>query len=55
MKKLILLLMAISLLALAAPALAQDCNLTFDVTVDKTVTIDKFAQIDKFFEFDVVA
>ena len=57
MKKFILLLMAISLVALAVPALAQveDCDLTFTVDVTKTVTVDKTVTIDKDFDFFVTA
>ena len=57
MKKIIFLLMAISLVALAVPALAQveDCDLSFTVDVTKTVTVDKTVTIDKDFDFDVYA
>ena len=63
MKKFIVLLMAISLLALAVPALAgygdydgdKRCDVHFDVNVDKTVDIDKDVNIDKDFNFCVFA
>jgi hypothetical protein len=61
MKKLMVLLMAISLLALSVPVLAQcsgdpgGCNVDFDVDVNKTVDIDKNVWIDKYFQFLVLA
>lgn len=61
MKKVIVSLMAISLLALAVPALAgyghhdKRCDVHFDVDVDKTVTIDKDVYINKYFNFFVCA
>jgi hypothetical protein len=57
MKKFILLLMAIAMVAVAVPAMAQveDCNLAFDVSVFKTVTVTKNVTIDKFFDFNVQA
>jgi len=61
MKKVIVSLMAISLLALAVPALAgyghhdKRCDVHFDVDVDKTVTIDKDVYINKYFNFFVSA
>ena len=59
MKKLMVLLMAISLLALAVPALAggshhedpRGCNVDFSVDVTKTVDVDKHVNIDKCFTF----
>jgi len=54
MKKFIIVLMAISLMALAVPALA-DCDLDFTVDVTKTATVDKYVSIDKYFTFVVTA
>lgn len=59
MKKVIVLLMAISLLTVAIPALAGDCdsrdgcNIDFSVTAHKTVWVDKKVDIDKCFKFFV--
>jgi hypothetical protein len=59
MKKLMVLLMAISMLALAIPALAdcssdhRGCDVDFTVDVTKTVTVDKHVDIDKCFKFFV--
>jgi hypothetical protein len=63
MKKFIVSMMAISLLALAVPALAgyghydgdKRCDVHFDVDVDKTVNIDKDVYIDKYFAYFVTA
>jgi hypothetical protein len=63
MKKLMVSLLAISLLALAVPVLAntrcpqpvEGCNVDFDVTATKTVDVDKYVDIDKYFDFFVFA
>jgi hypothetical protein len=54
MKKFIVSMMVISLLALAVPALA-DCDVHFDVNVHKCAYIDKDVYINKYFTFFVAA
>lgn len=61
MKKFIVILMAISLMALAVPALAghhggpEGCNIDFKVDATKHVYVDKDVHIDKCFKFMVFA
>jgi hypothetical protein len=48
MKKLLALMLVGLMVALAAPALAEDCDVNFDVDVDKNVTIDESVLIQKY-------